>query len=197
MNESTMAFPANQLVATGGELSSHVYENRSTSVPRDLYWSASLNFAPLNYCGESLECSATVEWLRIPNRNFRDINQTRIKFGEDDPISEASFYMSRHDVARTAMMTLSYLDDDRFRLALEMTVDFLGYDEGDENPNLYVTGEADVTYTGLIIVPDNLSPKPTTETDVLGIAEAFADLDCYQKPIHQGFRYLLPPQNAG
>lgn len=188
-----MAFPAEKLIATGGELYCHVFENSLTEIPRDLYWSATLEFAPIDYCGDSLTCSATIEWLRIAQRDFRQISDFRFSLDGTDSFAEASFYMSRHDNATSASMSLTFLDADRFRLGLDMVVDFLGYDDGDADPALYVAGVADVSYSGLIIVPGNLFPKPGTVDDVLAVAGDFVNLDSYGPPHFQGFRYVLKP----
>jgi|GEM_PF-2078647 len=104
-----MAFPAENLVATGGELYCHVFENSLTGMPRDLYWSATLNFAPIDYCGNSLTCSATIEWLRITQRDFRQISNYRFFLDGAGSVAEASFYMSRHDNATSATVSLTYL----------------------------------------------------------------------------------------
>lgn len=188
-----MTFPAQDLIATGGDLSCHVFENSLAGIPRDLYWCATLNFAPINYCGELFKCSATIEWFRIAERDFRQIKNLEFSFDDSDSLVEASFYMSGHDRATSASMSLSYLGGDRFRLGVDMLANFLGYDDGDADPSLPIVGVADVSYFGLIMVPGNLEPQPGTVDGVLAVAGEFIDLNLYEAPQPQGFRYVLKP----
>ena len=74
-----------------------------------------------------------------------------------------------------------------------LDVDFLGYLGDDGNPEMRVIGEADLEYTGLTIVPENLAPKPTTPELITEVAAEFVDLGCYGLPRHDRFRFLFPP----
>ena len=92
-------------------------------------------------------------------------------------------------------MLLSYIDNDRFRVELEMIVDFHGYVGGDANPAMRVGASTELQFTGLIVVPGNLDPKPTDEVAVISTASQFLDLSGYDPPLKQGFRYLFRPKN--
>ncbi|MFN7844387.1 MAG: hypothetical protein ACK5N9_21925 [Pirellula sp.] len=189
-----MTFPANQLRPIGGEIYCHIFENQLTGVTRDAYWSVTIDFAPLVYGKDTFRCNAMVEWLQLGNGDFRNIAQLRINL-PDASHAEASFYMTEHDNASSTSMLLSYIDNDRFRVELEMIVDFHGYVGGDANPAMRVEASTELQFTGLIVVPGNLDPKPTDEVAVIRTASQFLDLSGYDPPLKQGFRYLFRPKN--
>ncbi len=189
-----MAFPAYQLRPFGGEIYCHIFENQLTGVARDAYWSVTIDFAPLVYGKDTFRCNAMVEWLQLGKGDFRNIRQHRINL-PDASHAEASFYMTEHDNASSTSMLLSYIDNDRFRVELEMIVDFHGYFGGDANPAMRVAASTELQFTGLIVVPGNLDPKPTDEAAVISTASQFLDLSGYDPPLNQGFRYLFRPKN--
>jgi len=189
-----VTFPANQLRPIGGEIYCHIFENQLTGVTRDAYWSVTIDFAPLVYGKDTFRCNAMVEWLQLGNGDFRNIAQLRINL-PDASHAEASFYMTEHDNASSTSMLLSYIDNDRFRVELEMIVDFHGYVGGDANPAMRVEASTELQFTGLIVVPGNLDPKPTDEVAVIRTASQFLDLSGYDPPLKQGFRYLFRPKN--
>ncbi len=189
-----MTFPANQLHPIGGEIYCHIFENQLTGISRDAYWSVTVDFAPLVYGKDKFRCNAMVEWLQLGNGDFRNIVNQKVNL-PDVSHAEASFYMAEHDNASSASMMLSYIDNDRFHVELEMIVDFNGYLGGDVNPAMRVAASTELQYTGLIVVPGNLDPKPADETAVVSTASQFLDLSGYDPPLKQGFRYLFRPKN--
>lgn len=188
-----MTFPVNQLRPIGGEIYCHIFENHHTGLSRDAYWSVTVDFAPLVYGKDSFRCNAMVEWLQLGNADYRNIVKKKINL-PDASHAEASFYMSEHDCASSSSMLLSYIDNDRFEVELEMIVDFHGYLGGDVNPAMRVSASTDLVFTGLIVVPGNLDPKPADETTVISTASQYLDLSGYDPPLKQGFRYLFRPK---
>ena len=189
-----MVFPAHLLKPNGGEIYCHIFENQHTGVARDAYWSITVDFAPIVYGKDKFRCNAMVEWLQFTKRDFRELAEYRIVL-PDGSQAEASFYINEHDNASSTSLTLNYLGDDRFHVDLEMIVDFHGYAGGDANPALRVVASTELQYTGLIVVPGNLDPKPEDEAGVIAAASQFVELASYDPPLKQGFRYLFRPQN--
>jgi len=66
---------------------------------------------------------------------------------------------------------------------------------GDANPAMRVAASTELQFTGLIVVPGNLDPKPTDEAAVISTVSQFLDLSGYDPPLNQGFRYLFRPKN--
>ena len=187
-------FPVDQLRPVGGEIYCHIFENHLTGVSRDAYWSVRVDFAPLVYGGGSFRCNAMVEWLQLGDGDYRNVVKHKINL-PDASHAESSFYVTEHDNAKSTSMLLSYVDNDRFRVELEMIVDFHGYLGGDANSAMRVAASTELQFTGLIVVPGNLDPKPADEPAVISVASEFLELSGYDPPLKQGFRYLFRPKN--
>ena len=56
-----------------------------------------------------------------------------------------------------------------------------------------VSGRASVPYTGVIVVPDNLFPKPATPAEVTGIVSSCLDTSLYVAPERAGHAFRLRP----
>ena len=108
-------------------------------------------------------------------------------------MEEASFYLAEHDPAVSLSLEFKDRRRDTFRVAMSMVVEFGGYAGGDENPEMLVQAETDVTYEGLLIVPGNLKPKPVTPAEAAEVAAQFVDLDSFQAPELDRHRYRLRP----
>lgn len=188
-----MPFPANSLVAVGGSMDSHIFENASAGIDRDHFWSLTIDFAPIEYEGNEWDCSLTIEWMRLPIRDWRSLNDSHVAKAFEDELVEASFYLTRHDWATVKELSLKHVADNRFRASLTAVVDFQGYTGDDVDPEMKISAEADIEYTELIIVPDNLSSKPKTSQEVSKVAAQFVDTTAYQSAEKDDFRFVMRP----
>lgn len=177
-----MRFPSNKLVPSGGEIYCHLFENRHTGVERNLYWSVTVDFEPIQYGEDEFACSLTCEWITWPVRDWRELDgrQLDVRGGQD--LVEASFYMSRHDPATQTRLSLRHYRANEFRVVVDMLVDFHGYYGDDANPAMPVHAEAEVPYIGVLVNPENLFPKPLTPAEVENAVAPFADLSSYEEP---------------
>lgn len=192
-------FPAKSLVATGGDLYAHIHENELTGLARNLFWCLSIKFAPVEYEDSSLECSMACEWIPWEARDWRSLDQQslRVKYDadgfpeEEDTIIEASFYTYYHQPAREVFLELAYAHSTVFHVTMKMVVDF-------RKTQLQISAETDVPYTGLFVVKDNLTPKPTSVAKVLKVAEEFVDVQCYDEPIavDGGWKWVFSPKKV-
>ncbi|MGN6547262.1 MAG: hypothetical protein ACTHK7_19575 [Aureliella sp.] len=188
-----MAFPTHLLAPVGGEIYCHVFENARTGLVRDLYWSVTVDFAPIIYAHERFCCNAMVEWFRIKGRDFPFVEPFKLSLPADDPIAESSFYMTEHAQANSTTLRLACVDSARFHAELEMVVDFHGYTGDDAEPAMRVAATTELQFSGLIVVLGNLDPSPSSPEEVVALASQFADLSGYDPPLNQGFRYLFRP----
>jgi hypothetical protein len=101
-----VGFPASSLVASGGELWSHVFENPSQGIARDHFWTMSLEL----------------------------------------------------------------------------------------DPSMTVSLETEITYRGLIVSKQNVTPSPASVRDASLIAGSLVDLDAYRAIQEDGHRFILPPR---
>lgn len=190
-----MSFPSQSLAPVGGELYSHIYENRTTGLSRDHFWSLTIDFAPIEYEGELLQCSASVEWLRFPVRDWRQLGSTDLVEVLQSDLVESSFYVGRHDWATTKHFSLLYRSGNVFDAKLQLVVDFQGFTGDDDDPAMEVNAHAKVKYSGLVIVKDNLSPKPNSPQLAMEMAKSFVDLESYQPPVDEDSRYIFIPSH--
>lgn len=188
-----MPFPAHSLIAAGGSMYSHVFENTSTGLQRGHFWSLTIAFAPIEYDGSEWDCSASIEWLQFPVRDWRSLNDSHVATAIENELVESSFYLTRHDWATVKDFRLKHIADNRFRVCLKAVVDFQGFTGDDVDPEMEITAETDIEYTEMIIVPDNLFPKPSTAQQVSEVVAQFADPAAYHPPEKDDFRYMLRP----
>lgn len=180
----------------------HIHENPLTGLKRNLFWSVSIDFAPIRYAGVDFRCAMLCDWIPWRARDWRQLDGQKLEVEyaangtvkSGPPGVEASFYTKEHDSARGVVLRLHHKKATQFTAAMKMVVNFRGYVGGDENPRLVLAGETQVRYRGLIVVKDNLRPRPTTESKVLTLAEQFVDLTTYREPIDDGWRWRFLPK---
>jgi hypothetical protein len=198
-----MGLPVENLKAKGGDLYANIFENDLAGIPRSLFWSVSMDFAPMQYEGSKFVCGMTIDWLNWTMRDWRELEGATLDvvYNDDGTVKsgpngvEASFYMTAHDPALRFHLKLNQRRGLKFKTSLKMVVDFHGYAGGDENPEMLVKGTTDIDYRGVIIVKDNLSPAVKTKAKVLDIASQFIDLSAYLDPIDEEWRWLFPPKD--
>lgn len=188
-----MSFPAHSLVAAGGSMVSHIFENTSSGLQRGHFWSLTIDFAPLEYDECDWDCNVMIEWMQFPIRDWRLLNDSHVAAAIKDDRIEATFYLTRHDWATVKELSLKHIAENRFRARLKLIVDFQGFTGDDIDPEMQITVETDIEYTGLIVVPDNLFPEPKTLEQVMEAVEQFADPAAYHSPEKDDFRYVLRP----
>lgn len=189
-----MAFPSSKLIARGGHIYSHIYENATAGIARAHFWSITVDFDPIDYADESWDCSMTCEWLRFDTKRWTDIGRSLLSLPADDPFAESSFYMTEHDLASSTKLTIKHSNANRFHVRLSMVVDFHGYIGDDANPEMLIAADTEIEYSGLSIVPDNLFPKPSTSDLAKDVASHFVDVGMYDEPVLQGHRFILKPK---
>ena len=197
-----MRLPVKSLKAVGGEMYAHIFENGSIGLARSLFWSVSIDFDPIHYADSNLRCSMTCEWIPWTARDWRELDGEKLNvvYSRDGivksgpPRVEASFYLTSHEPARRVSLKLNRNGGTKFAVSMDMVVNFHGYAGGDEDSNLPVAGQAEIGYRGVIVVKNNLSPKPTTEAMARAVADKFVDLATYRAPVDEEWRWVFPPK---
>ena len=197
-----MRFTAKSLKPAGGQIYAHIHENELSGLKRALFWSVSVEFAPLRYADDDFKCGMSCESIRWTTRDWRDLDRQEldVEFNTDGTVKrgppgvEASFYMTSHDPAKRVSLRLRHEGAGKFATSMRMLVDFHGYAGGDRNPNLEVAANTTIPYLGLILVKANLDPKPTTIAKAISVADEFVDVSTYREPVDEGWRWLFPPK---
>jgi len=186
-------FPAASLVASGGEIYCHLFENPRTGLPRNIYWSITIDFQPIQHLDQQWRCSMTCEWLTWALRDWRELagQSLDLTYGENG--SESSFYTWQHDIGKSTRLRIGARHGDHFDVSMGMIVDFAGVTETDSNPALQVRGQAVIPYTGVIVVPDNLAPPPRTPADVSALVSGFLDTSLHTSPKRREHAFRMKP----
>ncbi|MDM7950868.1 hypothetical protein [Hydrogenophaga sp.] len=174
-----------------GELYGHLFENDSTGVPRGLFWNFSLPCAPIAWEGEEWECSVLCEWLQWPVRDWTSLDGATLRTSSAQASLECSIYFTEHHPVRLEALSVSRIADSaRFNIALSGAFDLKGYGELDaQNIPLFLHGEVD--FDGVVVVPDNLVPRPCNPADVIRLVEPLLNVCNLGEPEWDRFRYVL------
>lgn len=182
------------------EISGHLFENPSVGVPRGIYWSCNIDFAPLPGSLESEEddegwpCTLLCDWITWPVRSWREIDGLTLEscvgplaveaslyfFGQHQPLSriELSFHRTRADRFRVRGRFLADLEDIAGDTLREVTAEF----------------DLEGHFSGVSVLPDNLFPKPKSEAQAIDALGKFADLQTYERPQWEEISWLFKPR---
>jgi len=53
--------------------------------------------------------------------------------------------------------------------------------------------ECDLSFEGIVVVPDNLYPKPVGPSEVTAVLAPFISIEGLREPSWERFRYILDP----
>lgn len=183
-----MPLQAAQFRVSGGSYYAHLFENPSAGVSRALYWSATVQFAAIDYLGESWESSLTMEWLPLAARQFSGVHSATQQLF---PAGEASLYLAQHHGIHDWRCTLAW--DGHSSACLfdfDVSLDFPGLDK-DPVPGLHLAGTAELAFDGLIVVPDNLTPQPSSVDEATVLLSEYFDGPLVGTD--EGWRYTFRP----
>lgn len=191
---SPRRFPSHSLRPVGGEIQAIVWENPNVGLERNLFWSFQVKFAAFRY-GDAGEIapSLAIEWIRLPIRDWRALEGTRLRGEYGQGGVEASFYVWEHDFAAYDLEILER-EGASFRVRINLTVEFTGYDESDRDPKMPVSAECWLPFRG-ILVPDALLPSSDDPRAACAMVTEFADLAAYHAP-ERGATTFTPRVNA-
>lgn len=189
----THRFPSEQLSVASGEIAAFIFENPTIGLRRSMWWSVTMQFNPITYADADWECSMTTDWIPWKLRDWRNLEGQTLRCNYGDNDVEASFYLVEHDQAEKIELSIGRRVADKFDVRMRLLVDFSGYFGDDADPELSVSGELLLSFTG-IVVPDSLFPKPVSAEDAAEIAAAFVDVDLFEQPENRGHGWLLRPR---
>jgi hypothetical protein len=107
--------------------------------------------------------------------------------------AECSFYLAEHNPVRLKALVLKRVPDTR-RFAVEFigTVDLEGFEDLDGS-DISFSVHGEVEFTGILVIPDNLIPKPTTAIEVSCSVSQFMSLETLKEPRWDRFKYVFEP----
>jgi hypothetical protein len=176
----------------GGECYAYVFENPRMGVARGLFWNFILECAPVAWDGEEWDTSLLCDWVTMPNRNWNDPAEVSLREIPKRDLLEASFHLSEHHSVKLSRLEIAHREKGHFRVRVGGTFDLTGYGELDA-ADIPFDLEGQVHFKGLIVMRNNLFPKPSTSADAIAVASAFLNLDGLSAPEFDGDRFLFEP----
>ncbi|WP_437977587.1 hypothetical protein WMF11_12125 [Sorangium sp. So ce295] len=186
--------------ARKAEISGHLFENPSAGVPRGIYWSCNIDFAPMLHARESEEdgegwpCMLLCDWITWPVRSWREMDGLTLECCVRPLEVEASLYFfGRHQPLSRIELSFQRSRADRFRVRGGFLADL---DDIAGCTLRAVTSEFDLEgrFVGLSVLPDNLFPKPKSEAQAIDALGEFADLQAYERPQWEETSWLFKPR---
>lgn len=186
--------------AEKAEISGHLFENPSMGVPRGIYWSCNIDFAPIPESVESEEddegwpCTLLCDWITWPVRSWREINGLTLGSCVGPLAVEASLYFfGQHQPLSRIELLFQRSQADRFRIRGRFLADLEDFSGCTLRG---VTSEFDLEgdFSGLSVLPDNLFPKPKSEAQAIEALGKFADLQAYERPQWRETSWLFRPR---
>lgn len=174
-----------------GDIYGHLFQNAEAGIQRDIYWSITCPCAPIPYAEEEWPTSITCEWLVWSLSDWTGLNGASYESVKRPDLVECSFYLSEHHPVALQALTLRAIPaTDRFTVSVRGEVDIEGFDELDRKYAFAV--EYEVEFRGLVVVPDNLYPKPSSGQEAAAALAPFIKLADFQDPEWDRFRYVFP-----
>jgi hypothetical protein len=180
----------------GGECSCHIFENESSGIPRGAFWSFDIDFEEVVFDEQPWLTSLQVEWLSWPIRDWRNLDHCTLANVQRPDLIESTIYLAgRHQEFRLDDVSLRHLGSAEFELGLVGTfavADLKGRTHGPSRKSF----EARTRFTGAIVVPDNLFPKPNLAAAATTELNAFLNVATFEAPVWDRFRFVFPPRGA-
>lgn len=191
-----MALRGEDIQCVGGECYAYIFENPNMGLKRGLFWNFFLECAPVILDGEEWEASILCDWVQFPMRNWREAKAVGLDTLPNREMLEASFYLLAHNPVDLSRLEIAHDRGHYFRVRMAGSFAVNGFEEleGIAVP-LDVTGS--VQFKGLIVMPDNLFPKPTDAVSASNVASEFIELEDFGEPTWDGSRFLFEPRVDG
>ena len=174
-----------------GEIYAHVFENLRTGVRRNLFWNLSVEFEPVHMEDEQWDCSFAVEWLTWPVRTWPELNGMELEKVVLPEMVESSLYlMAEHHPVALHELRLTELRGNTFEAAFSASAQISTEHGNRTAPASFV---CPLRFTGIIVVRDNLEPKPSTAAQAGEAVAPFIQMDRLRQPRSEQWRYVLEP----
>ena len=142
-----------------GGLRGHLFENIGQNVPRNVFWTASIVVAEIDYLDEPNLIEVTLDWLELADHNAEALITSR------NSDAECSFYLFEHHPAESWKIRLGKTRPNGKRhFVLDGVFDFVGLDD-DPIENLNIGCEGYLTMGEISVMPANFDPAPTSPVE--------------------------------
>ena len=190
-----------KLTALSGEISAQLFENPRMGVPRAVYWSCNIEFAPIHDtsaatagANQGWACTLLCDWITWPVRDWRQIDGLTLANCVGPMEVEASLYLFNvHQPLTSIELAFRRTVASKFRWRGRIVGDLEDL-EGRALRDVSANFEVDAEFTGLAVVPENLNPKPKSEERATQALASHADLTAYEQPLRDKVGWLFRPR---
>lgn len=185
--------------AEKAEISGHLFENPSMGVPRGVYWSCNIDFAPIADSGESDDdpdqgwpCTLLCDWITWPVRSWREIHGLTLESCVG-PVEASLYFFGQHQPLSRIELSFQRSRADRFGIRGRFLADLQDL-AGAKLRAVTSAFELEGCFSGLTVLPDNLFPKPKSEAQAMDVLGKFVDLDAHERPQWEEGSWLFRPK---
>lgn len=176
---------------TKGEIHAHIFENPQIGLVRNLFWNLYIAFGPVRWDDEEWSCSLLVDWLTWPLSNWQDLYKMDLEQVINPELVECSLYLfNQHNWATLKGLKVTRTEKNHFSVSIDAVADV---DTGNDQRSVPVSIVCSSIFTGIIVVPENLEPKPATVHEVQETVRQFIGLDRLTQPRLDQWRWLFKP----
>jgi hypothetical protein len=179
----------------------YVAENPVDGVKRGLFWSL---YVTLPRCDDTEPDgdeesdsfrSFIIDGLAFPLRRWQELYGLSLANAVHLQLIQCSAYRDgeHHDAVLEKLQFLPRQDTDGFTASISMRVPPI---RGLTMSEAHISITTELRFDGIFIVPANLNPAPCTPQEVSAMVAAFADLDGYEAPVWDRFRYVMRPAKS-
>lgn len=191
-----MPITTQNFVPQSGQLTAYLFENPRTGLARNLFWNIDFDFHPFEYEVEQEDPNCLVDWLTLPKDC--DLWSSPTAFSKViQSNAEVSCYLEgRHIDATEWVFELRPAEDGltwHLDYALSLASETLELTAG---KHLELSGRTQLTFRGLMIGKESLTPKVTSEQDARRALAPFFDA-CAYDCCDEGRYFLLRRRAVG
>ncbi len=164
-----------KIIEDNSRVWAHLFENKNVGVPRGLYWCLQIDLGQIDYSNETWGASIAFEWLEL---SVEDSPQVFSSNSRSE--IECSFYMFEHTPAESwKLIVYPQSENGDYFVEFDAVIDFPGVDN-DPCKNLKIGGKGFLKLGEIIVIPDNLFPKPDSPESAKNmIAPYFRGIEHY------------------
>jgi len=179
-----------ELNPRGGEIYAHLFENQRTGLARGLFWNIHVELERVELSGRRWDASFACDWLAWPIKRVGELSGMSLTQVSQPELVEASVYLvAEHHPVIVTELRLAREVHDEYRLEAAGNGDI---EPDGKRTTVRFQLECTLKFGGIIVVPDNLSPRPSNSAEVSAALREFIATDDL-RPTQQGARYLFVP----
>jgi hypothetical protein len=189
-----MTLNGDRIKSTSGKLYGHLFANETAGAPLGLYWNVFIQCENIEDGQDSLSASVSCDWLTWPISKWQELDGMSLSETLRPAMVESSFYLNEHHPLRIDRLNIRRIrasSDFRVGAHGEFSLRGMGELDGD---HIVVDAEADIQFSGIYVVPANLTSIDDSEIGVRSSLSHFIDLSGFLPPRWEGFRYVFQPR---